>query len=191
MYYLNKSIKFWKFISERENPSQSRSDFSRARIIGGSSILQPRETTWSRSRTSRKRDAVDNVRYGWVRMSHRLCHLRRCHRHYRCRLHLYRRPLSCFCLLNKGASSTLDSERRVRARRHSFPVREDNDVRLTRSSVLRDAVTSWRDATCGKLSQLVWLHRPHVKEITRNVCDYSGTSRCTEHRPRRTRSGGP
>jgi len=147
--YLNKSIKFWKFISERENPSQSRSDFSRARIIGGSSILQPRETTWSQSRTSRKRDAVDNVRYGWVRMSHRLCHLRRCHRHYRCRLHLYRRPLSCFCLLNKGASSTLDSERRVRARLIPPLIPRSRRQRRTfnsfeRSARRRDVVT-WRD----------------------------------------------
>lgn len=33
------------------------------------------------------------------------------------------RPLSCFCLLNKGASPTLDGERRVRARRHSSTTR--------------------------------------------------------------------
>lgn len=56
------------------------------------------------------------------------------------------RPLSCFCLLNKGASLTLGGERRVGAQRHS-PARETIDDVARPSPARRREVV---DATRGK-----------------------------------------
>lgn len=97
---------------------------------------------------------------------------RRLRLHHR-RLHLHRRPLSCFCLLNKGASSTLDGERRVRARRHSFSAREIDDDDHVRSTPRDSPVKSL--ARRGKIisARLRQLLRPHAREITRRACDYS------------------
>ncbi|TGZ43824.1 hypothetical protein DBV15_08501 [Temnothorax longispinosus] len=160
-----------------------KGDCSRARIVGrGSTATTTTTTVLQRLQPAvGPRDhvtAVAGIAHATVvpPRGHRF-HRRHHHR----RLHLHRRPLSCFCLLNKGASSTLDGERRVRAQRHSFSARkidddnndDDDDARSSfeparrRGREVADATRRDTTRPAGRSSQLAWLRRigPHAREI--------------------------